>query len=124
MFSHHRAQKNSHQHETFSRIPLTLLLADTDCPTTTTGGLGVLSTDAQTPVVAQTSVGADLLQSLQVLTELAVNAVGKQVAVLAVDDIALSVEEPGWNLVLGGVLEDGDNALEFFGGKLAGAVLC
>ena len=104
------------------RKPLSLLLADTNGSAAATSSLGVLSTDTQTPVVTQTPVGADLLQALQIITELAVDSVGEHLAVLAVDDVALSVEEPGWDLVLGWVLEDGDDALEFFGGKLAGAV--
>ena len=104
------------------RKPLSLLLADTNGSAAATSSLGVLSTDTQTPVVTQTPVGADLLQTLQIITELAVDSVGEHLAVLAVDDVALSVEEPGWDLVLGWVLEDGDDALEFFGGKLAGAV--
>lgn len=66
-------------------------------------------------------MGADLLQSLQVLTELAVHTVGQDLVVLAVHNVALSVEEPRWDLVLGWVLDNGDNALEFFRGKLAGA---
>jgi hypothetical protein len=103
------------------RTQSTLLLADTNGPAPTTGGLAVLSTDAQAPVVTETPVGADLLQSLQILTELAVHTVGEDLVVLAVHNVALSVEEPGWDLVLGWVLDDGDDALEFFGGKLAGA---
>ena len=71
--------------------------------------------------MAETSVGTDLLQSLEVLTELGVDTVGEDLEVLAVDNVALSVEEPGGDLVLGGVLDDGDNALKLFGGKLAGA---
>lgn len=100
----------------------TLLLADTDGPAPTASGLAVLSADAQTPVVSQTSVGADLLQTLQILTELAVHAVGQHLVVLAVYNVALSVEEPRGDLVLRRVLDDGDNALEFFRGELAGAV--
>jgi len=73
--------------------------------------------------VSETTVGADLLQALQVLAKLAVHTVGHDLVVLAVDDVALSVEEPGGDLVLGRVLDDGDDALEFFGGKLAGAVV-
>ena len=82
----------------------------------------MLSAHPQTPVVPQTSVRADLLQALQVLTQLRVDGVGEDVLVLAVDDVALTVEEPGRDLVLGGVLDDGDDALEFFGGEFAGAV--
>ena len=70
----------------------------------------------------QTTVGADLLQTLEVLTQLAVHAVGQRVAVLAIHDVALTVEEPRRDLVLRRVLDDGDDALELFGGQLTGAV--
>lgn len=96
--------------------PLTLLLADTDRPSPPAGGLGVLSPDPQAPVVPQTPVCADLLQSLEVLAQLAVDAVGEDLRVLAVDNVALTIEEPGRNLVLGWVLDDCNDALEFFGG--------
>ena len=102
--------------------PLTLLLADTDGPATATRRLGVLATHAQAPEVTQTSVHADLLHALQVLAQLAVHAVGQDLAVLAVDDVALSVQEPGRDLVLRWVLHDGDDALEFFRGEFTGAV--
>lgn len=105
-----------------NRTQSTLLLADTDSPAPATGGLAVLSTDTETPVVTQTPVGTDLLQSLQILTELAVHTVGEHLVVLAVHNVALSVEEPGGDLVLSRVLDDGNDALEFFGGELAGAV--
>ena len=64
----------------------------------------------------------DLLESLQVLTQLAVHAVGQDLAVLAIHDIALTIEEPDWNFVLRWVLDDGDYTFEFFGGEVAGAV--
>ena len=101
---------------------LTLLLADTDGPTTTTGSLGVLTANTQTPVVTETTVGADPLETLEILTELAVETVGEHLRVLAIVDVALSVQEPGRDLVLGWALNDGDDALEFFGGELTGAV--
>lgn len=104
-----------------SRIPLSLLLGDTNGPAPPAGGLAVLATDAEAPVVTETTVGTDLLQALKVLTELGVDAVGEGVDVLAVNDVALPVEEPGGDLVLGRVLDNGDNALKLFGGKLAGA---
>lgn len=49
--------------------------------------------------MTETTVSADLLQALKVVTELAVDTVGKGLAVLAIDDIALPVEEPGGDLV-------------------------
>jgi hypothetical protein len=101
----------------------TLLLGDTDGPATATGGLGVLTTDTETPVVSETTVSADLLEALEILTELGVDTVGEDVGVLAIDDIALSVDEPGRDLVLGGVLEDGDDSLELFGGELTSALV-
>lgn len=64
---------------------------------------------------------ANLLQPLQILTKLAVHAVRQCLVVLAVYDIALSVQEPCGDLVLCGVLDDGDDAFEFFGGEIAGA---
>lgn len=80
----------------------------------------MLSTDTESPVVAETAVGANLLEALKIVTELGIDAVGEDLVVLAVNDIALSVEEPRWDLVLGWVLNDGDDALELFGGKLTG----
>jgi hypothetical protein len=82
-----------------------------------------LSTDTETPVVTKTTVSADLLQALKIVTELGVDVVSKNLAVLALDDIALSVEEPGWDLVLSWVLDDGDNSLELFGGEFTGTVM-
>lgn len=70
----------------------------------------------------QTPVRTDLLQPLQVVTQLAVDTVGHDLGVLAVDNVALTVEEPRGDLVLGRVLDDGDDALEFFGGEFTGTV--
>ena len=64
----------------------------------------MLTTDTEAPVVSETTVGTDLLQSLEILTELGVDTVGNDLAVLAIDDILLSVKEPGGDLVLGRVL--------------------
>lgn len=83
----------------------------------------MLTTDTETPVVSETTVSADLLEALEILTELGVDTVGEDVGVLTIDDIALSVDEPRGNLVLGRVLEDGDNSLELFGGELTSAVI-
>ena len=97
---------------------LALLLADTDGASAAASGLGVLTTDTQTPVVTETTVGADLLEALEIVTELGVQSVGNDLGVLAIGDVALSVQEPGGNLVLGRGLKNGDDALELFGGEL------
>ena len=67
-------------------------------------------------------MSTDLLQALEIVTELGVNTVGENLGVLAIDDIALTIEEPSWDLVLGRVLDDGDDSLEFFGGKFTSAM--
>lgn len=64
----------------------------------------------------------DLLQALEIITELRVDTVGQDLAVLAVDDVLLPVEEPGGDLELCGVLHDGDYSLEFVGVEVAGSV--
>lgn len=79
---------------TVSIFLTTLLLGDTDSPATTTSGLGVLTTDTQAPVVSEATVSTDLLQALKVIAELGVNAVGENLGVLAVDNVALSVKKP------------------------------
>ena len=88
-----------------------------------TSGLGVLSPHSEAIVVPQSPVALDLLEPLEIITELRVDSVGEDLRVLAIDDVALSVEEPGRDLVLGGVLDDGDETLEFFGGELSSAAL-
>lgn len=50
-----------------------------------------MTAHAETPVVTETTVGTDLLEALEILTELGVHAVGEDLAVLAVDDVTLSV---------------------------------
>ena len=81
------------------RKPLTLLLGDTDGSAATSGGLGVLTTDTEAPVVTETTMSADLLQALKIVTELRGDTVGEDLTVLAIDDIALPVEEPAGDLV-------------------------
>ena len=97
------------------------LLRHTHSPSSPSRRLAVLSAHSQAPVVPQSAMSADLLQPLQVLTQLAVHTVRQDLAILAVHDVALPVEEPVWNLVLSRALDDGDDALEFFGGEFTGA---
>lgn len=63
--------------------------------------------------MANTTVGADLLEALKILTENVVEAVGQDLAVLALLGVLLPVEEPVWDLVLAGVLHDSDDLLDF-----------
>jgi len=72
--------------------------------------------------VTKTTMSTDFLQSLEIITELRVNSVSENLRVLAIDDIALTIEEPGWDLVGSWVLNDGDNSLEFFGCEFTGTI--
>lgn len=63
---------------------------------------------------------ADLLQPLQIVTEFGVDGVRQNLAVLAVDNVALPVQEPCWDLELRGVLDDGDDALELVRVEVSG----
>jgi len=74
--------------------------------------LGVLATDSQAPGVTETTMDTDLLHALKVLTELVVQIVGEELTEAAVLDVLLTIEEPVGDLVLAGVLHDGDDALQ------------
>ena len=71
--------------------------------------------------MTQTTVGSDLLQSLEIVTEFRVNTVGQNLVVFAVNNVLLSVQEPRWDFELRGVLDDGDNSLQLVGVKVTGA---
>ena len=74
--------------------------------------------------MTETTVSTNLLQPLQVVTELRVDTVGQDLRVLAIDDVPLPVQEPLRDLELRGVLDDGNETLELIRVKLAGAVTC
>jgi len=103
------------------------LLGHSDSLALVTGGLGVLTPDTEAPIVTETTVGTDLLQTLEVLTKLVVEDVGHHLGSLAVLDVALPVKEPIGDLVLAGVLHDGDQLLnlllvEFSGSPALGDI--
>ena len=81
----------------------------------------MLTPDTETPEVTETTVSTNLLQPLQVVTELRVDTVGQDLRVLAIDDVPLPVQEPRGDLELRGVLDDGDETFELIRVKLASA---
>ena len=81
-----------------------LLLGHTHGLSLVASGLGVLTSDTETPVVTEPTVGPDLLESLKILTQLVVEDVGHDLGGLAVLHVALPVEEPVRDLVLTGIL--------------------
>lgn len=86
-----------------------LLLRYTNSSSSPAGSLGVLTTHTQAPIVTHTSVGTDLLQPFQVLTELRIQVGRCQLAVFTIDNILLPVEEPVRDFVLPGVRHDSHN---------------
>jgi len=64
-------------------------------------------------MMPQTPMTPNLLQPLQIIPHLLIDLVRQDVRVLPVDQIFLSVQEPGWDLELSGVLHDGDDTFEF-----------
>ena len=58
----------------------------------------------------------DLLQALQVLTQLAVHPICQYLRVFTIHNVALAIKEPCRNFVLSRVLNNGDDAFKFFGG--------
>lgn len=82
----------------------------------------MLATDTDAPVVTQTTVSADLLQALKVLTELSIDLVSKSVGSLAVRRVALTVQKPNGNLEVLRLLENADDALKLLNGELSGTV--
>lgn len=60
----------------------------------------MLTTGTELPVVTQTTVGTDLLQALQVITQLSLDVVRQNLRVLAGGEVLLPVKEPGGNLEL------------------------
>lgn len=86
-----------------------------------TSGFCVLSTHSQSPEMSQTTVCPNLFQSLQIISQLRVNRVRQNLIIFAIDDIFLSVQEPGGDLELRGVLDDGHDTLKFIRVELASA---
>lgn len=82
----------------------------------------MLASYTQPPEVSQTTVCPDLFQSLQVISQLRVHRVRQDLVVFTIHDVFLSVQEPRGDLELGGVLDDGHNALQFIRVELSGSV--
>lgn len=86
-------------------------LGHVDCkgPSTTSGGLSVLSANANLPCVTESSVETDLLHPLDIFPQLSVKVVSNEVEVLSGLPVLPAVEEPSWDIKLERV---GHNSLE------------
>lgn len=97
-----------------------LLLGHTNRTTATTSGLGVLTTHTNTPMMSETTMSTDLLQSLQVLTENIVQDVGDGLAVSTVLVIFLTIEQVVGDFVLTWVLNNVHQTFQFIRGTFTG----
>ena len=86
-------------------------------------GASVLSTNPDAPPVPQTTVRADLLHPLNIVTQLGIEILGKDLGVLSGLEVLLSVEEPERDLKLAGVLDNGNELFNFVRGELTSALV-
>lgn len=100
---------------------LLLLSDDSNHNTSSTGAVGVLSSDFEQPVVSETSVSSGLLHSLQVLSDFGFKDVGGGVNVHSISEVISSVEEPGGNRVLLWLLDDFRNQFPGVGLDVSGS---
>merc|ERR1719150_1846053 len=99
-----------------------LLLGNADGASTSTSGLCMLTTDTEKPVMTKTTMSTDLLQSLQIFTELSIETVGNALSECTVFPILLSIEEPVWDLVLTWVKHDSFHAFDLVVVELTGSL--
>lgn len=88
------------------------LLGHTHSASATTSSLGVLTAHTQTPRVTKSTMNANLLHVLQILTQLVIQVVRQQLGELSVLVVLLTIEEPIGDLVVLRVLHDGNDALQ------------
>mmetsp|Transcript_3399 Transcript_3399/g.6047 ORF Transcript_3399/g.6047 Transcript_3399/m.6047 type:complete len:184 (-) Transcript_3399:157-708(-) len=89
----------------------------------TSSRASVLSSHANTPPVTKTTVCADLLHPLNIITKLSVEVLCKDLGIFTRLEILLPVKEPKWDLELTRVLNDGNKLFNFIGGKFSGTLI-
>jgi len=73
--------------------------------------------------VTKTTMGTNLLQPLEILTELVVEQISQHLTGLAVLDVTVSIQEPVRDLILPGVLHDGDKLLNLLFSKFTSSLV-
>ena len=101
-----------------------LLLLVRHGATTTAGRTSVLTTSTELPVVTKTTVGTDLLQALEIITQLGFNVVRQDLRILASCEVLLPIQEPCWNLEFLRRLKNVDNTLQLIRVQLTSTVSC
>jgi hypothetical protein len=99
-----------------------LLAANTDSLSTSTSSLGVLTADSESPVVTETTMVPDLLQTFEIITHLGIKLRRSQLAVFTVLDILLPVKEIIGDLVGTGVANNVHDSLKLLSTELTGTL--
>lgn len=73
--------------------------------------------------MSQTTMSTNLLQSLEIVTDLGVHTVRQDLRVLAINNVSLPVQEPHGDLELRRVLNNCDKTLELIRVELSGAAI-
>ena len=88
----------------------------------TSSRASVLSTDPDTPPMTKTTVSTDLLHPLNIITELSIKVLGKDLLVLSGLEILLPVKKPKGDLELAGVLDNSNELLDLISSKLSSSL--
>lgn len=91
--------------------------------TVTAGGLGVLTTHTNAPVVTETPVKAHPLHALNVLSQSLVQEVGILLGCLAILDVSLPVQHPCWDLELQRLADNCHDLVHFISGEFSSALV-
>lgn len=105
------------------KINFLFMLATTHLVASTSSRTGVLSTNTYSPPVTKTTVSTDLLHTLNIITELSIEVLCKNLLVLSGLEVLLSVKEPKRDLELTWVLDDSYNLLNLISGKLSSTLV-
>ena len=71
--------------------------------------------------MTKTTMSTNFFETFEIFTKLAVDAVGEDLTILAVDNVSLSIEEPSRDLVLSRILNNGDDTFQLFRCEFTGS---
>ena len=89
----------------------------------TSSGACVLSTHSDSPPVTKTTMSPNLLHALNVITQLGINVLGKNLTVFSSLEILLTIEKPKRNLELTWILDNRDKFFNFIGSEFTSALV-
>merc|ERR1719460_345297 len=81
----------------FKFLDLLLSSQNTDSSTVTSGSLGLLTFNTETPPMTDTSVKTDFLHAIVIFTKFVVQVIGNELRIFTIAEITLSVQKPNWN---------------------------